>query len=306
MFKVVPDQLRVSEGWVRCGQCSEIFDARQQLGRLDASGQLVTDDEVVAGAGRKSVQERAIASTSGGREAGEMLSAAALDDIEVALAAREVPAAPVQPFAAQQDFAAGPDHGEEQAALSVDLPSVAGPAAPADAPQVSFLRNRSGRGALQRPWVRAGLLLCSLILVVTLTLQIVVQERDRIAALYPLSEPALAQICVALGCRIRPLRQIELIAIDSSSLGRIRADVFRLNFVLKNSGPLDLATPAIELTLTDTQDQALLRRVLLPADFTPLLRLAAGSDLASSLALQLRLGNSGERVSGYRVLAFYP
>ena len=27
MFKVVPDQLRISEGWVRCGQCAEIFDA---------------------------------------------------------------------------------------------------------------------------------------------------------------------------------------------------------------------------------------------------------------------------------------
>ena len=27
MFKVVPDQLRVSDGWVRCGQCNEVFDA---------------------------------------------------------------------------------------------------------------------------------------------------------------------------------------------------------------------------------------------------------------------------------------
>ncbi len=27
MFKVVPDQLRVSDGWVRCGQCDEVFDA---------------------------------------------------------------------------------------------------------------------------------------------------------------------------------------------------------------------------------------------------------------------------------------
>ena len=27
MFKVVPDQLRISEGWVRCGQCDEVFDA---------------------------------------------------------------------------------------------------------------------------------------------------------------------------------------------------------------------------------------------------------------------------------------
>ena len=31
MFRVVPDQLRISEGWVRCGQCDEVFDASQNL-----------------------------------------------------------------------------------------------------------------------------------------------------------------------------------------------------------------------------------------------------------------------------------
>ncbi|MFG6448585.1 DUF3426 domain-containing protein [Roseateles sp. BYS180W] len=31
IFRVVQDQLRVSEGWVRCGRCAEIFDAQQQL-----------------------------------------------------------------------------------------------------------------------------------------------------------------------------------------------------------------------------------------------------------------------------------
>jgi predicted Zn finger-like uncharacterized protein len=31
MFRVVPDQLRISEGWVRCGQCAEVFDAARNL-----------------------------------------------------------------------------------------------------------------------------------------------------------------------------------------------------------------------------------------------------------------------------------
>ena len=31
MFKVVPDQLKISDGWVRCGQCSEVFDASVHL-----------------------------------------------------------------------------------------------------------------------------------------------------------------------------------------------------------------------------------------------------------------------------------
>ncbi|NNU44023.1 zinc-ribbon domain-containing protein [Ramlibacter montanisoli] len=31
MFRVVPDQLKISEGWVRCGHCSEVFDATAHL-----------------------------------------------------------------------------------------------------------------------------------------------------------------------------------------------------------------------------------------------------------------------------------
>lgn len=39
VFRVVPDQLRVSEGWVRCGRCSEVFNATQSLVDLDTAVQ---------------------------------------------------------------------------------------------------------------------------------------------------------------------------------------------------------------------------------------------------------------------------
>ena len=35
VFRVVPDQLRVSEGWVRCGRCAEVFNAAENLIDLD-------------------------------------------------------------------------------------------------------------------------------------------------------------------------------------------------------------------------------------------------------------------------------
>ncbi len=35
IFRVVEDQLRVSEGWVRCGRCAEVFDARELLFDID-------------------------------------------------------------------------------------------------------------------------------------------------------------------------------------------------------------------------------------------------------------------------------
>ncbi len=37
VFRVVQDQLRVSEGWVRCGRCGEVFNAAHALVNLDGS-----------------------------------------------------------------------------------------------------------------------------------------------------------------------------------------------------------------------------------------------------------------------------
>ncbi|TSA08094.1 MAG: DUF3426 domain-containing protein, partial [Comamonadaceae bacterium] len=43
-------------------------------------------------------------------------------------------------------------------------------------------------------------------------------------------------------------------------------NTYRLNFTVKNTAAVAVAAPAIELTLTDTSDQAVLRRVFLPAE----------------------------------------
>jgi predicted Zn finger-like uncharacterized protein len=47
-FRVVPDQLRISEGWVRCGHCAEVFDAARHLGAPDeaAPAALATAESV--------------------------------------------------------------------------------------------------------------------------------------------------------------------------------------------------------------------------------------------------------------------
>jgi predicted Zn finger-like uncharacterized protein len=56
LYRVVPDQLRISEGWVKCGQCGDIFDASQHLieatidsellGGAEVEGPLLVDSQV--------------------------------------------------------------------------------------------------------------------------------------------------------------------------------------------------------------------------------------------------------------------
>ncbi|RYF44065.1 MAG: DUF3426 domain-containing protein, partial [Comamonadaceae bacterium] len=83
---------------------------------------------------------------------------------------------------------------------------------------------------------------------------------------------------------------------------------YRLSFTLRNAAGLPLAMPAVELTLLDTQEQAVVRRVLLPAEFGAPAVLAARADRAASLPLALTGAEAASLppIAGYRVVAFYP
>ena len=49
--------------------------------------------------------------------------------------------------------------------------------------------------------------------------------------------------------------------IDSSAFSRLRGDVYRLAATYKNTAAVPIEAPALELTLTDPQDQPVVRRV---------------------------------------------
>jgi hypothetical protein len=155
--------------------------------------------------------------------------------------------------------------------------------------------------------MRALLVLAFLVLAAALAAQVAVHDRDRLAAANPVLRPWLLRLCEAFHCRVEPPRHIDTLAIESSSFNKLRGDAYRLNFTLKNQAATEVAMPALELTLTDGQDQPVIRRVLLPGDFAPgPAVIAAASDWSGSLALALNANGSASRIAGYRLLAFYP
>jgi len=316
MFKVVPDQLRVSEGWVRCGQCSEVFDANANLqdpAAVSNSGSAPAMARVDINTGDTAPQEDPVAEVApepkSEREVAEAVEAEEpevdpflavnphalhIDPLEDGVAATEPELLP-EPIAAAE---------EHVAPHAVDV--VEG----IDAEELhhAFLQPRTAPPPpQQRPAVRAALALLGVILGAGLLLQVVVHERDRIVALEPATKAALGPLCDLLGCRIAPLRQIESVVIDSSSFSKVRGDVYRLGFTLKNTAQTPLATPALELTLTDLQDQAVVRKVFAVTDFAEKQTvLEPGAELPASLPVSVRLGSNGEKISGYRLLSFYP
>ncbi len=172
---------------------------------------------------------------------------------------------------------------------------------------LSFLRVKRNASFWQNKTTRIVLWLVLLALLVALVVQVFVSQRDRVAALEPATRPLLLALCAWQGCTVSPLRQIESVVIDSSSFSRIRGDDYRLGFSLKNKAPIEIAMPAMELALTDPQDQPVIRRVIHPGEFgAPSDALAAASVWSGTIALNVKPGTGGERIAGYRLLAFYP
>lgn len=308
LFKVVPDQLRISEGWVRCGQCSEIFDAalHRYLEPQVASPVQGTPVAVagVAGVGGEPAVVPVVKP--------ELPDTPALPDHVKSGMAADKPAAqdaPTVEFATEKSVAEGVFAAEVSVAAEAASAEGEGTPAPStdELPPVSFLRDAQQKPRWRKPWVRAALGLAALGLVAALALQVILHERDRIAAHVPAARTGLAAACQILDCKVSPLRQIESVVIDSSTFSKLRGDAFRLAFTVKNTSSIDLAMPAIELTLTDSQDQPALRRVFPPAEFGATSNaLAASSEWAVSASIGVRPSAGSERITGYRILAFYP
>lgn len=312
MFRVVADQLRISEGWVRCGHCAEIFDAAADLrdeSELDLPNTARTPTaEPEPPAADDSVASSYPSSVSSGypsvhSEVGEEAIAGQPDAIEIEEQVEVMRAHPLdEPFALRRadtsDLAQAGPHGFSRPAPLEPEPELH---------DLSFVRQARRRELWRTPAMRVLMVLALFVLAALLAGQVAWQDRDRVALEYPALRPYLARMCEVVGCRLGPPRSIDAVAIETSSFNKLRGDTYRLNVTLKNLASTPVATPTLELTLTDAQDQAVVRRVLQPGEFAPgVASLAARSDWSTSLAVAVNANAAGGRVAGYRVLAFYP
>jgi len=342
MFKVVADQLKVSQGWVRCGHCSEVFDAAAHLQPFTPDLPAPASPARVAPSGTAeslAALDLLFAPDPGllpGKEEAKEAKAPAstpfVSEVQVPLPAdlaADVFASSVNPEPAEHaaEYSAGfpTTHEERRRLQSEELhfdESETPPENPAE--QVSFVRDARRAAFWRRPLMQLVLVSGALVLLAVLLLQIAVFQRSTLAVMQPWTNPGLQALCRVLNCEISPPQQIESIVIDSSSFIKLANDTYRLKVVLRNTGAIELAMPALELTLTDSQDHAIVRRVLTPAELGARAgTLAAGAEFSGVLALTVQnsvaaasttaassppnpQADSPLRIAGYRVLVFYP
>ena len=308
MFKVVADQLRVSQGWVRCGHCSDVFDASNHLQTASSpplpSPDVSSESDVVSAVNEPVAPSPAFVAderVSGEPVAEESVPLSVNQDANLAV---PLPGKQIRHdqsvTAAQTSEAAETSETAEASAAAFQ--------------DVTFLRLARRQVFWKKNSVRALSGVIGLVLLALLGLQWVLQHKDSLAATDPRWLPVLQVICQPLSCVVKPLRRVESLVIDSSSFSKSGPESFRLSFVLKNMANLPLEAPLLELTLTDIQDKAILRRVLTPPEFgySAGALLPARAEVAG--VVSLGVANESNRaaavsaaaVAGYRVLVFYP
>ena len=334
VFRVVQDQLRVSEGWVRCGRCAEVFNATDALLDIESGSPAGAADEPAARLGDRPTQAEPAAPQTPLANvealASQMAQMAQAPQAPQPAQPPLTPLVPLVPLVPQppqtpptrgtppSDFsafdtpaadagadAAGTTTAEPMPAPAVAKRAKAPPSPPAQVgPTPSFVRRADQAQRWRQPRVRGALMGLAVLAALGLLAQMGLEYRELVAARFAATRPVLEQACELLGCSVGAARVIDSLAVESSGLVRVeKSSIYRLNVALRNRSSIAVALPALDLTLTDNQGKLLARRVLRAAELgTRETTLAAGSDLALQGTLQV----DTDAIAGYTVEVFYP
>ncbi len=306
IFRVVQDQLKVSEGWVRCGRCDAVFSAMQSLFDLERDAPPEWPAQPSAAPPEPEAPaptpapEHPVAPAPAPAPAcptGETCS-------DFALAATQpVQAAELQPVDPVLSVAPGePERVEPQAGTTGFSDFTA---AEQTASSPAFIRHADKAQRWKRSGARMALAFTVLLALVALGAQFTHHFRDAIAARWPQTEPALVSACAWLSCQVGLPRRLDDLIVETTSLTHTipGSDAFKLSVSLRNRGSLAVALPSVDLSLTDASGQLVARRALAPRDF---LDSAAGLNAGADTTLSLMLSASDKNVTGYTVEVFYP
>lgn len=324
VFRVVQDQLKVSEGWVRCGRCNEVFNAIEGLFDLERDAPPNWKPPPAPPAPPAASVAASYAPQSEPPDDDEVFQLSDGDRIHSRFFQPEqadVDQTPAQSVKSRdrRDFAEArfnealldeqPLESETRKKHGTGIPrsSVKSTRAQLEAARrgPGFVQQAKQRERWRSPTMRALLSILLLLLGAVLVGQVGYHFRDVSAARWPATRPLLAMGCEWLHCQLNPPRRIDDVVVESSTLSPAPGGSgYRLSLVLRNRGQMLLAMPSIDLKLTDSSGQLLARKALAPADFRadpPVLAPASESNLQVIFT-----SSDPRRVNGYTIEAFYP
>ena len=198
---------------------------------------------------------------------------------------------------------------EPHAAVEMHAP----PKTPPHTPSQPVWRDAAPKSKLQTvtiqrrtfPWLSGFFIL---LLLIAIILQLAYFQRNALALAWPDSKPYLQQVCVTLKCTVELPKDASKLVIDDANLleDSEYEGLLVLTSTLINQAKHVQAYPQLELTLTDANDQAVLRRTFNPEEYLPAgTAVEKGIAAGKELPIKLLLTADHQTVSGYRLFVNY-
>jgi predicted Zn finger-like uncharacterized protein len=149
----------------------------------------------------------------------------------------------------------------------------------------------------------------ALLLAIVLGGQAVYTFRTELMLSMPQTRTYYERFCESLGCTIGLPKLSNYLHIEASDLKAVdpsHPNEIQLLISVRNRAPIELAYPAFELTFTNSLEQAIARRVFLPAEYLAPAAQEAGLKAGTELPIRLYLDTGALRAAGYRLYLFYP
>ena len=253
-FKVVQDQLKVAHGWVRCGRCEQIFDARSHW--LD------------------------------------------LSDADLALAAtpsRQNPPISAQPAPVWSGPAFTP------------MPNMSGQKTNGAMDADDFKELNLKEDLLFREPMRSRRVwhVLNMVLGLALCCQWFWWAKSPLLAQWPAAHEWAQTQCTQWNCQMDWPQGLGLVMIERAHFEPDGEGHHRLQIQLSNRANHPVATPWVDLSLTDSDDRVVIRRALAPQEMGLPRHLTPGTDAVSSVHWRVD-SDLEDRLSGYRAEIFYP
>lgn len=167
------------------------------------------------------------------------------------------------------------------------------------ADQATFLGSSSKKIPIKNKLLVSVLIALLVLAAIT---QATFYARSTIAQHWPISKPYLSKVCHALGCEIALPMHAELINIDDTDLVKdeTHTNIIQFSCTLTNNAPYTQAFPFIELTLTDNNNQPLMRRKIAPKYYLKLTedKINAGLTAGDEARVHLNL-KTDQAVAGF-------
>lgn len=317
-FLLTKDDLKAHRGKVQCGQCHQVFNAKNRL--IEVSDDIHSLDEYAAaehnGDFEDNATNTAVADVDSESPTEQLEHSHSVDERPISAALNDV--LETVPNLADLSTQNEADNQELDGSYTVNQvishqndDTIAEEDVDIDAVRAPIFIDditADPKFQLTKPKRNSWLMLAVVLLLIIAILQSIYFLRSTIAVNYPQFKPYLEEACRHLNCTVNLPQHLDLLTIDDSDMQESDdyQDVINFSSLLINNATHAQAYPNIELTLTDIDDKPVLRKLVPPSDY-----LNSGVNIVDGMAaneevrINLAINVQNLSVAGYRVLLTY-